>query len=89
MKKQSIKKDIILFGDKITFQPVTSKQRDEILEYLSRNKYMEAMNLAKQMIKLNIEYIKENTQEIIKEKNLQKSFKKKNQKSRPLILLNH
>ena len=68
MKKQSIKKDIILFGDKITFQPVTSKQRDEILEYLSRNKYMEAMNLAKQMIKLNIEYIKENTQEIIKEK---------------------
>ena len=68
MKKLSIKKDIILFGDKITFQPVTSKQRDEILEYLSRNKYMEAMNLAKQMIKLNIEYIKENTQEIIKEK---------------------
>ena len=68
MKKLSIKKDIILFGDKITFHPVTSKQRDEILECLSRNKYMEAMNLAKQMIKLNIEYLKENTQEIIKEK---------------------
>lgn len=68
MKKLSIKKDVILFGDKITFQSVTSNQREEILECLSRNKYLDAMNLAKQMIKSNIEFLRENTQEKPKEK---------------------
>ena len=72
MKKLSIKKDVILFGDKISFQSITSNQREEILELLSRNKYLEAMNLTKQMIKSNIEFLKENTQEIPKEKSNKK-----------------
>ena len=72
MKKLSIKKDVILFGDKIAFQSITSNQREEILELLSRNKYLEAMNLTKQMIKSNIEFLKENTQEIPKEKSNKK-----------------
>ena len=84
MKKLSIKKDVILFGDKITFESVTTDQREEILEYLSRNKYIDAMNLAKQMIKSNIEFLKENTQEIPKEKtNKRKDTSKESQKEEP------
>ena len=84
MKKLSIKKDVILFGDKITFQSVTSNQREEILECLSRNKYLDAMNLAKQMIKSNIEFLRENTQEKPKEKiNKRKDGTKEIQKEEP------
>ena len=81
MKKSIIKKDLILFGDKITYQPVTSKQREQVLEYLSRTRYIDAMNLLNQMIKTNIEYLRENTQEIPKEKpNKRKDVNKEVQK---------
>ena len=68
MNKKNKKKDIILFGDKIQYESVTSVEREEILESLSKHNYIESMNLVKKMIKFNIEYIMENTQEIKEEK---------------------
>ena len=83
------KKDLISFGDKITYSPVTSEKRDNVLEYLSKHKYLEAINIAKQMIKLNIEFIQENTQEIKLEKNnKRKDLNKENEKSKEEIVLN-
>ena len=67
--KTNIKKDIISFGDEITYSPVTSEKRDDILDLIMQRRYVEAINSVKQMIKTNIEFIMENTQEIKEEKN--------------------
>ena len=67
--KTNIKKDIISFGDEITYSPVTSEKRDDILDLIMQHRYVEAINSVKQMIKTNIEFIMENTQEIKEEKN--------------------
>ena len=67
--KTNIKKDIISFGDEITYSPVTSEKRDDILDLIIQRRYVEAINSVKQMIKTNIEFIMENTQEIKEEKN--------------------
>ena len=73
------KKDLILFGDKITFESVTSEQREKIFEYFIQHNYIESMNLIRQMIKMNIEYIMENTQEIKEEKHIKKKENTKEQ----------
>ena len=94
MNKKNKKKDIILFGDKIQYESVTSVEREEILESLSKHNYIESMNLVKKMIKFNIEYIMENTQEIKEEKtNKKKDINKENEKEElenlnPKLLLN-
>ena len=94
MNKKNKKKDIILFGDKIQYESVTSVEREEILETLSKHNYIESMNLVKKMIKFNIEYIMENTQEIKEEKtNKKKDINKENEKEEleqlnPKLLLN-
>ena len=79
--KTNPKKDIITFGDKITYEPFTYEQREEIIECMSQNRYLEAIYLVKKMIKTNIEYILENTQEIKEEKtNKRREQNKKNEK---------
>ena len=94
MNKKNKKKDIILFGDKIQYESVTSIEREEIIENLSKHNYIESMNLVKKMIKFNIEYIMENTQEIKEEKtNKKKDINKENEKEEienlnPKLLLN-
>ena len=70
--KSNPKKDVILFGDKISFEPVTSIQREEVFDLIGKNKYLEALISVKKMIKINIDFITENTQEIKKEKNNKK-----------------
>ena len=70
--KSNPKKDVILFGDKISFEPVTSSQREEVFDLIGKNKYLEALISVKKMIKINIDFITENTQEIKKEKNNKK-----------------
>ena len=55
----------ILFGDKIVFESVTAEKRKVVFEYLSKGKYSEALDLVNSIIKMNIEYISENTQEIV------------------------
>ena len=83
------KKDLISFGDKITYSPVTSEKRDNVLECLSQLKYIEAITFAKQMIKSNIEFIMENTQEIKQEKNnKRKDPNKENDKNKEENVLN-
>ena len=83
------KKDLISFGDKITYSPVTSEKRDNVLEFLSQLKYIEAITFAKQMIKSNIEFIMENTQEIKQEKNnKRKDPNKENDKNKEENVLN-
>ena len=79
--KTNPKKDLITFGDKITYEPFTYEQREEIIECMSQNRYLEAIYLVKKMIKTNIEYILENTQEIKEEKtNKRREQNKKNEK---------
>ena len=73
MQKDNLKNiPIILFGDKIEFESETSEKRKEVFEYLSQEKYFEALDLVNSIIKINIEYILENTQEIIEEKNIKR-----------------
>ena len=72
---------IILFGDKIKFESKTAEKRKEVFEFLSKEKYFEALNLINGIIKENIEYILENTQEIIEEKtNKKKDIEKEKEK---------
>ena len=59
---------IILFGDTIEFESKTAEKRKEVFEYLSQEKYFEALDLINIIIKENIEFILENTQEIKEEK---------------------
>ena len=59
----------ILFGDEIIFESDSIEKRKEVFEYLTQEKYIEALNLVNSLIKANIEYIIENTQEVIEEKN--------------------
>ena len=73
------KKDLILFGDEITFESVTAEQREKIFEYYIQHNYIESMNLIRQMIKSNIDFIMENTQEIKEEKNIKKKDNTKEQ----------
>ena len=73
----------ILFGDEIKFESKTAEKRKEIFEYLSQEKYFEALNLVNSIIKENIEFISENTQEIIEEKaNKRKDFDKEKEKDK-------
>ena len=73
----------ILFGDAIIFESKTAEKRKEIFEYLSQEKYFEALNLVNSIIKENIEFISENTQEIIEEKaNKRKDFDKEKEKDK-------
>ena len=59
---------VIVFGDSIIFKSNTIEKRKEVFELLSQEKYFEALNLVNSIIKENIEFIFENTEEIIEEK---------------------
>jgi hypothetical protein len=85
---QNLQKDnqknipIIIFGDKIVFESVTDEKRKEVFELLSQEKYYEALTLVNSIIKMNIEYILENTQEIIEEKNIKRKEDKEKEKEK-------
>ena len=78
MQKQSQKNiPTIIFGDSIIFKSNTLEKRREVFDFLSQEKYFEALNLVNSIIQENIEFISENTEEIIEEKiNKRKDFEK-------------
>ena len=84
MQKQNQKNiPSIIFGDVITYESEAIEKRKEVYEYLSKEKYIEALNLINTIIKTNIEYILENTQEIIEEKiNKRKDAEKEKEKEK-------
>ena len=74
---------IILYGDEIIFKSETNEKRKEVFELLSQDKYFEALNVVNIIIKTNIEYILENTEEIIEEKgNKRKDLDKEKEKEK-------
>ena len=84
MQKINQKKiPIILYGDEIIFKTETIEKRKEVFELLSQDKYFEALNVVNTIIKTNIEYILENTEEIIEEKgNKRKDLDKEKEKEK-------
>ena len=84
MQKQNQKNiPSITFGDVIAYESEAIEKRKEVYEYLSKEKYIEALNLINTIIKTNIEYILENTQEIIEEKiNKRKDAEKEKEKEK-------